>query len=108
MSPVRQQKWVHCVQIDEVRLAEARQMEKIFRALFAPYSSAITHITVDHYHEWQFKFCVEGWYGPADIAHLSAKLPALARKSYRGTVKNIRSWDSAAMAPGLKAQFRTV
>ena len=108
MSPVRQQKWVHCVQIDEVRVAEARQLEKTFRALFAPYGSAIDHIVVEHYHEWQFKFCVHGWYSPAEITNLSIKLSALAHKAYRGTVKNIHTWGGGDLAPGLKAQFRTV
>lgn len=120
MPVIRQQKWVFCLQIQEVREFERAALDTAFRAALAPFvvlvpgdESIYINCERSHYDAWDMKCCTEAWFAAAAIATLPARITELVTAAYSGPASNITAWNSPALAspafgvrPG--PQFRDV
>lgn len=107
MPAIRQQKWVFCLQIQEVRESERANIAAAFRAVLAPYVDLIpgdTSVYVvcepTRYDDWDMKCCTEAWFKAEDIAALPALLEDLIGQAYPGPTSNISAWNSPALGGG--------
>lgn len=120
MSVVRQQKWVFCLQIEEVRETERENLRAAFQGILATYvaidptdQSIYIECERTHYDAWDMRCCTEAWFDAEAIAALPARLEDLMRQAYPGPASNITTWNGPALAspsfgvrPG--PQFRDV
>lgn len=104
MTTISQQKWVFCLQIEEVRESEREELAGAFRETVQPFAAISvddpsTYIECERAHvdAWDMRCCVEAWFDVAVIPTLPALITHALIETYRGPATNIRAWDGPAL-----------